>query len=156
MKKITINNALAALLSLAALGQADSVLAHDQSGSLGTAASAVDYYEVQCYNDGSGDTAHLYTQVINYTTGANVPKVSVQVLWTGAPVVKNNIASNTTDPINGDTVDSPIIRQSGANGWYYMSVNKTGAGSLVYDVTYHCQTADGSHTGTNIVMIANH
>lgn len=154
MNKI-MRNILTALLPLMALGQAGAALAHDQSGFLAAAASSVDYYLVQCYNDGSGNAAHLYSQVINYTTGASVPKVSVQLLWTGTPVTANNIASNSTDPINGDAINSPAILQQGGNGYFYMAVNKTGAGAVTYDVTYHCQTADLVHTGTNITQLVN-
>ncbi|MBT9097563.1 hypothetical protein KFZ76_07565 [Methylovulum psychrotolerans] len=144
MKKTTL--LLAAVAAFTALGQAKMANAHDITGSLGSAATAVDYYQVHCYDDGSGVTAHLYVAVINKST--NTPKVSVQA-------IRDNTATNTTDAVNGNATYSPGIYQPGTDGFFYLTVDKTGAGVANYSLQYHCQTSDQQHNGTDIFQLIN-
>ncbi len=143
MKKTPL---LLALCSLTALGQANLAHAHDISGSLGSANTSIDYYQVHCYNDGTGSTAHLYAAIKN--NSATTPKVSLQI-------IRDNTATNTTDAVNGDASYSPGVYQPGTDGFFYLTVDKTAAGVVNYSVQYHCQTGDQQHNGTDIFQLTN-
>lgn len=135
-------------------------LAHDMDGTLGPSASASDYYQVHCYDDrgGAGPTERLAVDLL--TTGKAAPVVSLQVS-TESPLK----IYSTTDPISGDSTfsttiypanDQPDTTLSGkphnANGYYYVSVNKTQAGIQSYHFTYHCESSIG-HSGTDIAPL---
>ncbi len=134
--------------ALMLLGLARGVSAHTQSGALGDAASATDYYQVTCSNDGTGAPASLSMQVQDAAPPA-APLVSVQVR-------KALVIANTTDPADGDAGLSPIVHVNGGAGVYDVLVDKSGAGAETYTLTFHCMTGPngtGTHTGTGIVTL---
>lgn len=118
--------------------------AHTFTLSLGDDAGATDHYGVICSTDGGYDTDHLYLRVQNTTP--NSPLLSAQVR-------KGSLATNTTDPVSGDGEASPASKIQGGNGVYDVTVDKTGAGSVVYIITVHCMDASGTiHTGTDGIV----
>lgn len=143
--------AMAATLLLGA-SQANSVLAHDQTGSLaaGSGASATDVYVVQCFPTGGGPVSHHLTAQIK-DNKAGGPVMSLQIM-------KGYVVKNTTDPIGGDSAPvgstanySPEVQINGGDGFYTILVNHTAALTETYAFQYHCEAADGvTHTGTLI------
>jgi hypothetical protein len=122
---------------------AASASAHTQTGALGAAATATDYYQVTCTDDGNGVPASLFVQVED-TAPAAAPRVSAQVQ-------KGSKVANTTDPLDADGSASPAIALEGGAGAYEVLVDKTSAGSETYSLTFHCLTATGIHTGSDIL-----
>ncbi|MDO9103471.1 MAG: hypothetical protein Q7U57_00780 [Methylovulum sp.] len=148
MKKISLKPVLAMVSLLAVLGQANVAVAHDQSGSLGNANSAIDQYQVHCFDDGSGANDHLEVAVKDLAPKAT-PKVSLQV-------IRDDTATNTTDAVDGDASYSPEVSVKGsADQYYLMTVDKTAAGAENYLIEYHCITGDNQHTGTDIFSLTN-
>ncbi|MEN9628593.1 MAG: hypothetical protein RJA10_1820 [Pseudomonadota bacterium] len=130
---------LAALMAAALCAQA--AHAHSYVFTLGEAAGATHYFGVICSTEGGHDTDHLFLQVQVRTLGG--PLVSAQV-------IKGNVATNTTDPVNGDAQPGPATRTRGGNGLYQVLINKAGAGVVSFGVTAHCLDASGTqHTGTD-------
>jgi hypothetical protein len=125
------------------LCQASGVLAHDQSGSLGAQASATDYYELECFDDGNGSPEHLFFEVRGDTRNTAV-QVSGQV-------VNGSQAASATDHTSGDSSYSPQLKvvHEGDNDVYRMVIDKNGPGVAQYSLQYHCETGNGVHTGTS-------
>lgn len=123
------------------------VSAHDQGGSLGTDSSATDYYQVSCFDDGSGIADQLFFEVRGESKSVASP-VSAQI-------IKGDLSMSTTDNVDGDQTYSPGIAVVGGSGTYFVIVDKSGAGKVNYTFEYHCQTSTGVHTGTDIAMVQN-
>ena len=161
-----IFNALMSATFLIAVGHADLALAHNQSGTLGSVASgavATDIYTVDCSDDGSGAPAKLFAQVKDAAPVLS-PTVSIQV--TKSAGVKTESTAINTDAIDGDALYStgvtltPTVAVGGGLGSYQLIVTKSQSSPIVkgieiYDAQFHCQTASGTHTGTNWVMKQN-
>lgn len=141
---MTLKNTLLAAALFTVAGVAS---AHDQAGSLGSAIGSTDYYVVTCDNDGSGAPAKLSVSIIDQAPVV-APAISVQV-------VKDLLAANATDQVDGDTTPSPTVSVAAGPGDYFVIVDKTKAGAETYNMTYHCQTSAGVHTGTSIFMLQN-
>jgi hypothetical protein len=136
------------LLLVSMLTAGNAVLAHELSGALGSAASATDSYQVHCYDDGNGAADHLYFHIKDLLPNA-APVVSAQVTM-------GRLAASTTDAVDGDAAYSPAINvKGGNNSYYFVTVDKTKLGAENYSFEYHCMTATGSHTGTDILPLAN-
>ena len=120
--------------------------AHTQSGSLGADATATDLYQIVCSNDGTGAPGSLSVQILDDVPAA-APKVGVQVRG-------GSLLSTSTDPVDGDATASPLISVDVTTTLVFdVLVDKTGAGSENYVLTYHCLTGPngtGLHTGTAI------
>jgi hypothetical protein len=147
---------LALLLAVADTGEADAVTA---SGSLGDAASEVDYYQVSCWNDGSGAPASLAFQVLDAGPVA-AALVNLQAQKSVPPVGENIpqpwLAANATDPGDGDASPSPLAWVNGGPGSYDLFVDKTAAGAEGYQLTVECRTGfagGGAATGTTLTPI---
>lgn len=148
------NTFLTVAMTAAALlltGYANLASAHSQSGSLGTAAGATDLYQVTCSDDGSG-TGSSYKLATSITVGYMPYSTRVSVR-----TEKGSKATNTTDPVNGDSLSSPYAYNIGGDGVYYMSVGHTTATNLPrsYVINFHCVNSAGGHTGTTWVMLQN-
>lgn len=127
---------------------AGTVIADDISFTLDSAGNnpnAVALGAVSCGNDGRGPADHLVVQITDLS--APVPGMLVS-----AQILKNNRMINVTDPVSGDGKASAFVSLQGGAGSYYVSINKTATGSRNVFVTYHCQTAEGNHTGTDPVV----
>ncbi|MCF8006110.1 MAG: hypothetical protein K9K84_01765 [Methylovulum sp.] len=122
--------------------------AHDLSGSLGQASSAVDFYQIHCFDDGAGANGYLEAELRDETPIA-APLISMQIS-VGERVY------NTTDAKDADAAYSPSLQVAGnADEYYLITINKTAAGKENYAVSYHCLTAENQHTGTEIFRIAD-
>ena len=108
----------------AALLPADLAPAHDQGGSLGTTASATDYYEISCFDDGSGAPGSLQLRILDSSPGS-LPQVSVQIQ-------RGLSLASVSDEITPDIVPSPWIYSNEGAGVYHVLVDKTGTGAKVY------------------------
>lgn len=135
---------------LLAFGQTGVLYAHTQNGSLGAAATATDYYQVTCSNDGNGPPASLKAQVRDSTPVA-VPIVSVRV-------TKGAVSRSASDPVDGDVGYSPWVTVAGGAGVYNVYTSKSKSGAEIYTLSFHCMTGatgGGVHTGTRIVIKQN-
>lgn len=148
--KTAVSSTVATAAAVAVLAYGNVANAHSQSGSLGTAAAATDYYQVSCTDDGSGPPASLVAQVQSLSSsGSPVPAVVVH---------RRNIASSSTDLVGGDAGASPLVAVNADDGVYNVFVIKSAAGSVNYTLTYHCMTGPngtGLHTGTTLVTQQN-
>ncbi len=106
-----------ALGVLLLLPLARAALADTQSGALGEAAGATDYYQVTCHDDGSGPPASHTIQVLDAAPVA-APLLSVQVR-------RGLLLANSTDATDGDVGYSPFVSLNGGGGVYDVLVNKT-------------------------------
>ena len=161
-----ISHTLISATFLVALGYSGMASAHNQSGTLGSAASgavATDIYSVDCSDDGSGAPAKLFAQVKD-AAPVLAPTVSIQLTKTLG--VKTDSTAIDTDSIDGDALYStgvtltPTVLAGGGLGTYKLIVTKSQSAPIVkgieiYDVQFHCQTASGAHTGTTWVMKQN-
>ncbi len=118
-----------------------SASAHNINGALGKAAGATDYYQVECFDDGTGPADRLLVEIKDLAPVA-APLISVQV-------TKGAIAKNTTDIVDGNATYSPTLTVNGGNGSYYLIVDKTAAKAETYNLQVHCETSDDQHTGTS-------
>jgi hypothetical protein len=135
---------------LAGVGQTGILYAHTQNGSLGAVATATDYYQVTCSNDGNGPPRSLIAQVKDLAPVAP-PRVSVQV-------AKGAVSRSAIDAVDGNAAFSPLVRVAGGAGVYHVYIRKSAAGSEIYTLSFHCKTAadgSGAHTGTVIVIKQN-
>jgi len=122
--------------------------AHDLNGSLGQASSAVDFYQIHCFDDGSGANGYLEIELRDEAPSA-APLMSMQIS-VGERVY------NTTDAKDADAAYSPSLQVTGnADEYYLITIDKTAAGKENYAVSYHCMTAQNFHTGTAIFPIAD-
>ena len=124
-------------------------IADTRAGTLGDAASASDYYEVTCSDDGSGAPASFSAQVSDEAPSA-APIVSVQIRRVQVAAYS---ARNSSDATDGDGLASPLAIVNSGAGTYDVYVDKTGAGAEPYLLTYLCTTAangGGVRTGTEI------
>ena len=135
------------IAGLLGVGQ-PTAFAHELSGSLGVASSAIDYYQVHCYDDGTGPNGYLEVSISDIAPVA-APKLSIQV-------IKDNTATNATDPIDGDAGHSPTLMVNGsADQYYLLTIDKTASGVENYAAEYHCMTNTNQHTGTDIQTITD-
>ena len=133
------------LLPLALLvGGASPASAHSYEFALADAPGSTHYFGVLCFTEGGYETDHLFLELRTRTAGG--PRVSAQV-------IKERVATHTTDLIGGDAVFSPATRTRGGNGLYQVLINKSGPGVVVFEVNVHCLDATGTqHTGTDGVV----
>ncbi len=137
-----------ALPALFALNPANTAVADDILGSLGHDRTAIDVYQVHCFDDGRGVSDRMVASIRDLTPVAR-PLVSLQI-------ASRTQAINTTDRTDGDTASSPLVTLRGGgtgNDFYLMSINKTHTGEEIYSVVFHCLTFDNQHTGTAQVAI---
>lgn len=121
MKKSISEIVFLAHFSLASLGFAGMVSAHDQAGALGMDGSAVDVYQVTCSTDSGGVSDHLEVQVFDPTTTPGGGKIS-------AVVRRNSVVLNSSDSVRADTERSPVLSMSGGDGNYDVMVHKLKTG----------------------------
>ncbi|BAW80170.1 hypothetical conserved protein [Candidatus Nitrosoglobus terrae] len=135
---------------IAALKFNANAVAHDQVGSLGEDASATDYYLVMCSTSPGGETGLLRTQILDATTTAGGGKISVVSQFQNETMIK---AATASDPNRLDDQPGPAAILPGANGAFNVFVHKLKEGPKNYQLTYHCMTSEGSHTGTSLTTI---
>lgn len=142
--KTTVITALSGLM----ISQAGAVLAHNQAGSFTTGlAAGVDFYQVTCFDDGTGVPSYAEAQVKDMT--ANTSKVGI-LLQKGTACTTNKCAQSSTDTTDTDAAYSPLVRVTQGTGVYSLFVSHSAAGTDSYDVQVHCKTASNAHTGTSV------
>lgn len=148
MHDTSFRKALLAVSLLATAGYAGSAAAHNFSGSLGKTAKATDLMQVSCSDDGNGPPSRLVVSILDSSAQKPTPNptISIQLLKTATT---GSQAANSTDPAE-DAKYSPEISVVGGTGPYLIMVdhNKAGGGNETYDMSYHCITSNGVHTGT--------
>ena len=100
---------------------------------------------VTCLDDGNGPPDHLVAHVRDNSPAIPGMFVSLQLH-------KGSKAISITDTTPGDAEFSPFVTLQGGNGTYFMMADKTIAGVRDFEVEWHCNTATGVHTGTDIVV----
>jgi hypothetical protein len=116
-----------------------------RTGTLGAAASASALLAVDCVDSGSGVPASLTIQV------ANLAPISGAIV--SAQIRKGLLATNTTDPVDGDANPSPAVFVNGGSGRYDVFVDKTAAGAEAFELSAQCWTGaggTGAPAGTSI------
>lgn len=98
---------------------------------------------VSCVNEGGVVTEKLVAKIRD-----NSPPVPG--LLVNLHLFKGNKAVGISDTISGDADYSPPIELHGGPGTYVMIVSKTDEGERSFDLEWHCEAADGTHTGTEI------
>jgi hypothetical protein len=139
MRNIKIK--LLAVVGLLSMTYPFMVSAHDQSGSLGVAASATDVYEVDC-----ASAPKLFFEIKSGLSSSS--PVSAQV-------INDTVALSTTDSTGGDTGFSPSLEvvKPGDSGIYTVVVNKSGAGQANYAFEFHCENSNGSHASITEIAL---
>ncbi len=128
---------------LVCLGFSLNIQAHDLTGSLGTNSSSTDVHAVSCNDDGNGAPAKIYFQ---FLTAKGTPKdVIVSMQMIGAA----NVMS-LSDPNQTGSKDVELASPNAL-----VLVNKNKAGNANYAIVYHCETALGDHTGTDVTTFQN-
>jgi hypothetical protein len=133
------------LLGTLIIGFTPQVQSHSASAVLGGDASNSALAHVTCLNDGTGEPAALISQIKDMSQPDEGLLLSVQLL-------KGTQVINSTDSISGDANYSPLVALEGGAGVYNMMLTKTAEGERTFDLIWHCMTADGLHTGTDIVV----
>ncbi|MDV6343398.1 hypothetical protein [Nitrosomonas sp. Is37] len=100
---------------------------------------------VTCFDDGNGPADFLTAQIRDNSPAIPGMFVSLQLL-------KGSKAISVTDTTPGDAQFSPFVTLQGGNGTYFMMADKTIAGARDFEVQWHCNTATGTHTGTDIIV----
>lgn len=100
---------------------------------------------VTCFDDGNGPADHLIASIRDNSPSVPGMFISLQLL-------KGSRAISVTDTTPGDAQFSPSVTLQAGNGTYFMMADKTMAGARDFEVEWHCNTATGVHTGTDIVV----
>ena len=101
------------------------------------------YAQITCFDNGNGPADYLEADITDLS--APVEHLLVNLL-----LLKGDRAIGVSDTLSGDANPSPSIILQGGNGVYLLVVNKTDVGARQFIVDYHCKTATGAHTGTDI------
>jgi hypothetical protein len=141
---------LGGALLVLALAPARAAWCNTELGTLAAAASAANYYQVTCFDDGRGAPASLAVAVRDLAPVA-APLLSVQIQRQIG--LSYFAATNATDPTDGDAAFSPQVAVNAGAGVYDVFVDKTGAGEESFTLRFQCSIgADGggAPTGTSI------
>jgi hypothetical protein len=98
-----------------------------------------------CFDDGTGAPAALVARIRD-----NSPVVTG--LYLSLQMLKGVQAISTTDTTSGDAAYSDYVSLVGGPGVYTLMLTHTRAGARDFDIEWHCLTADGAHTGTDIIV----
>lgn len=122
--------------------------AHDIAGPIdpaGNVASFTAVALVSCFDDGNGPADNLIANIIDLPVNP-----AVEGMFVTLTLFKGGAAISTTDITPRDNNRSPMVKLSAGGGAYFMIVNKTRPGTRHIAIEYHCMTAGGVHTGTDI------
>jgi hypothetical protein len=125
-------------------GALQPVLAHEQGGALSAAPSATSHWRINCFDDGNGTPADLLFSVRATSRGRAFGVV--------ATVSKNGSSIPVTDSKSGDAQPSAYGDLAQGAGDYVVEIKKSKSvtGTMIYSLTYHCESNTGAHTGTGI------
>ncbi|PKM11788.1 MAG: hypothetical protein CVV13_07820 [Gammaproteobacteria bacterium HGW-Gammaproteobacteria-3] len=144
---------LTGLIALALAGTAHAHTAIAPLGDIDDQGSNTAVADITCFNDGNGEPDHLLASIKDLSPPVPGLLINLQMLKgktfaPGQPI----IATSTTDPVSGDTEASDYILLHRGGGVYTIMLNKTGPGTREFELVWHCNAADGTHTGTDIVV----
>ncbi len=145
MKITSFKKALVVLSILVTVGKTGLVVAHSGGGYIdvnGNNAGATDLAQVNC----TGDTAYLFGQIKDMSPPVNGLLLSFHIY-------KGIQMATSTDTVSGDGNYSEGIKLKGGPGAYYISATKTNAGARLFDVIWHCMSANDDHTQTDITVL---
>jgi len=149
MKSTFLKKTFIAASILATAGYASHALAHTAGATIDSAgnnASATDLAQVICFDDSNGSPDHILVEIQDLSP-------SVSGLLLSAQIFKDGHMTNTTDTVSGDASYSNSAILKGGEGEYIISVSKTKYGARDFNIRYHCETANGVHTGTSEIPI---
>lgn len=135
------------IASIIVAGHSATISAHTGRAMLdpnGDKATFTALARVTCFDDG-GPPDNLIARIRDNSPPVAGMFVSLQLL-------KGSKAINITDTTPGDAQFSPFVTLHGGAGTYFMMANKTAAGARDFEVEWHCNTAAGVHTGTDIFV----
>ncbi|UJP06394.1 MAG: hypothetical protein LZF61_05350 [Nitrosomonas sp.] len=101
---------------------------------------------VTCSSEGGEPTDHILARIKDVSPPVDGLLVNLQLF-------KGSKAVSITDNVSGDAAYSDYIALQGGDGVYYMMVNKTAAGERTFEIEYHCESAKGGHTATDIGVL---
>ena len=110
-----------------------------------------DLWLVSCSNDGNGPAAYLKVQLqATPATHLQISRNQQSISVTGVSTAKGEFSKFIRlKPVKPGTTDND------GNGDYLVMVNKSKAAKAYYSFNYHCMTASGGHTGTDISAVQN-
>jgi hypothetical protein len=98
-----------------------------------------------CFDDGAGAPASLVVRIRDNSA-------PVEGLYLSLQIIKGTQAISTTDTTSGDAAYSDLVAIYGGAGVYTLVLTHTRAGTRDFDIEWHCLTASGAHTGTDIMV----
>lgn len=107
-----------------------------------------DIWVVSCFNDGTGPAAYLSVQLqATPATHLQILKNQQSISVTGVSNARGKFSKYISLwPVKPGTTDND------GNGDYLVLIDKSKAPAAVYSFNYHCKTANGGHTGTDITI----
>lgn len=144
MNTTKLTKILSTFFGAALIGYAGILQAHSAGAVLGAAGdnpSASALAEVTC---GAG-SSHLFADIEDLSQPEFGAYINL-LLYKGTQTI------GISDPEPGDGQPSPSISLQGGTGTYRMFLSKTNASPRAFEVTWHCEAADGTHTDTDIVV----
>jgi hypothetical protein len=139
------SNKLSTMLLIVTLaGAFQPVLAHEQGGALSAAPSATSRWRINCFDDGNGTPSDLLFSVRAASRG--------RAFGVTATVSKDGQSRPVTDSKSGDAQPSASGDLAQSAGDYLVEIKKSKSvkGTMIYSLTYHCESNTGAHTGTEI------
>lgn len=116
--------------------------AHDYNGDLGQDKTATDFHVVSC----SDGTSQIYFSMTVFDASSSDTLVSAKVLGDSSTFSVTAAGGNIkiTQGIDVPTTSGALIL-----------VSKNKSGSVNYNLAYHCQSASGEHTETDLSTLQN-
>ena len=148
MNFVSLKNVFVVAAFLLAVGHADITAAHSLSGALRSRAQATDLYQITCFAEDGGPATDRLRIRVRDNPPRRKPLVSVQVQ-------KGSVATNRTDPTDGNARFSRDATIHGGDGVYQVLVDKSSAGAETYTLEFHCESSTDIHTGTEDVQLQN-
>lgn len=130
------------LLAATSLTLAPASAHEDSNLSLGGGKRSIDTYQYSC----DTGTDRLFVQVLAHGAKKQ-PKVTVLTIG------PRGGAKSATDPNSTNAAPSPGFTVPDGAGIYYLMVYKSAKGSILYDLTFHCQDSNGNHTSVNSELV---
>lgn len=138
MKMVKALMLLVAMIVFSCVAQA-----HDYSSDLGQDKSATDFHSISCGNG----TDYVYFNIVSFEPSSSDILVS-------AKIIGENTFS-VTDSLSADMNKSVEIAVPTKTDSVLILVSKNKAGNVSYTIDFHCQSANGNHTETDLSTLQN-
>lgn len=134
-------------LSLACIGFSVAGLAHETGvQTLGPAAAAKDIFRTECISWNNG---------IHPVAPGGEANGAATKMFATVTVTSGNPATIRIRALPGGALSSTTSTSTTGTGLHYFVVSHTAAGAHTYDVSFHCQNAANTHTGTGYNFVGN-